>query len=113
MPCGHLYCLDCATFWFNAGQGPQSCSMCRRGFRGEDIIKLWLTSASEGSSQRNTEREAVWSEAGGRGQEVLEACEEALMNVDVPEGDAALANAMLKCAYEAGDFVTRGTLTKS
>ncbi|KAF7793276.1 hypothetical protein EIP86_004387 [Pleurotus ostreatoroseus] len=49
MPCGHLYCLDCATFWFNQNEIPQKCT-CGRMFNGDDIIKLW-TGASDPESQ--------------------------------------------------------------
>lgn len=58
MPCGHLYCMDCATFWFNQGDN-QKC-VCGNGYSGEHIIRLWYSSDPSqpmaGSSTQGHER---------------------------------------------------------
>lgn len=96
MPCGHLYCLSCASYWFYTGDAPQNCTICRKGFRGEDIIKLWLT--TEGSSQNTAEASNNY-ERGDlhvRGEEVAGACAAELMNLDTHGDSAALATALRK-----------------
>ena len=94
MPCGHLYCLACASFWFHQGDVPQACVMCRRAFKGEDIIKLWLTTETRSDITVHAEGEEGTSSAAA--QDVLDACEAAVMNVDISEGDEALAMALSK-----------------
>lgn len=95
MPCGHLYCLACASFWFHQGDAPQPCVICRRTFRGGDIIKLWLTTAD--SSQRSQAPAAPGStQASGAAQEALDACEAAKSHAAAEDGDAALATALSK-----------------
>ena len=97
MPCGHLYCLACATFWFHKGDGSQPCVVCRKMYRGEAIIKLWLPAEGQASQasqvpEASTSSGQVWATA----QEVFDACEAAIANVEAREGDEALAKALLK-----------------
>lgn len=106
MPCGHLYCLSCASFWFNLGDAPQNCSICRKGYRGEDIIKLWLRSDDglhiQGSDNDVTRvaDENLDDPHNARGQQLVDACESALMDLDTRGDDAALATALQKCAFQ-------------
>ncbi|GJE96442.1 hypothetical protein PsYK624_126390 [Phanerochaete sordida] len=109
MPCGHLYCLACATFWFHQGDGPQPCVMCRKTYRGESIIKLWLPAESQSSHaskipDASTGGDQVWATA----QEVFDACEAAIANVGAREGDEALATALSKTEVFAGDMEAMG-----
>ena len=91
MPCGHLYCLDCATFWFNQGERGQKCA-CGRVFNGDDIIRLWTSGECSTASTQTAHghprtREAI---------EVMGMCTQALREID-EEGahaDQALAAAL-------------------
>lgn len=98
MPCGHLYCLECATFVFFQGEEPQACSVCRQKYRGENIIKLYLN--SEGSSQC----QAIAGGASGRGsgafthgQDVVKACDDLLMKLDQGKDVSSLTTALHRC----------------
>ena len=52
LPCGHLYCLDCATFWFNQGDGPQACtSRCPEKYTGDQIIKVKMRARASGRTR--------------------------------------------------------------
>ena len=95
MPCGHLYCLACASFWFHQGDEPQPCVMCRKTYGGESVVRLWLPTESQASQARaapvaSTSSGHVWATA----QEVFDACEVALANVGGKEGDEALTAAL-------------------
>ncbi|EKM55050.1 uncharacterized protein PHACADRAFT_160976 [Phanerochaete carnosa HHB-10118-sp] len=94
MPCGHLYCLACASFWFHQGDAPQPCVICRKNFTGGDIIKLWLTTESQTS--QTPEPAAGDGQISAAAQEVLDACEAAAANVGAKEEDEALAIALSK-----------------
>ncbi|KIP06040.1 hypothetical protein PHLGIDRAFT_477660 [Phlebiopsis gigantea 11061_1 CR5-6] len=101
MPCGHLYCLGCATFIFFQGEEPQACSVCRKKFRGENIIKLFLN--SDGSSQRQTVAGSSVgreSEAFAHDQDLVGACEDLLMKLDKDRDDASLAAALYQCVVD-------------
>ncbi|KAI0086129.1 hypothetical protein BDY19DRAFT_961421 [Irpex rosettiformis] len=47
MPCGHMYCLDCATFWFNSGDNKKC--FCGKVFTGDQIIRLWTSNDDLGA----------------------------------------------------------------
>lgn len=90
MPCGHLYCLDCATFWFNQGDS-QKCA-CGRVFQGEDIIRIWTTN-EEGCASTSSSNQAPSQRLGNQ---ALNACNVALttLGMDVDDGDDAMVTAL-------------------
>ncbi|KAI0700002.1 hypothetical protein BC835DRAFT_1329529 [Cytidiella melzeri] len=99
MPCGHVYCLDCATFWFNQGD-TQKC-ICGRVFKGEDIIRLWYSSENQSTCGSPAERSAREHE--GLRPNLLDACKVALTDIDTnPEGRNA---AILSALQTLQDFV--------
>ncbi|KAI0819066.1 hypothetical protein BC629DRAFT_694642 [Irpex lacteus] len=55
MPCGHMYCEDCATFWFNSGENKKC--FCGKAFKGDQIVRLWTESAEGGSDGAHEEKE--------------------------------------------------------
>ena len=112
MPCGHLYCLNCASFWFHQGDALQQCTICRKGFRGEDIVKLWLPheNSERNSDERGTPMMVEENPDAARGRQLVEACESALMDLDTAADDAALRTALSKCARTSG-LIDRVCLT--
>ncbi|KAI0340071.1 hypothetical protein BDW22DRAFT_1360580 [Trametopsis cervina] len=102
MPCGHLYCLDCATFWFNQGEN-QKC-FCGRTFTGEQIIRLWTSGDSNGAGSSSVGPSPTQDQ---RGRAALEAANAALSEVSgTAEGsDAALLVALDKIHLFVGEAV--------
>ena len=95
MPCGHLYCLACATFWFHQGDGTQPCVICRKTYEGESIIKLWLFTEDQASQARAAPKAFTSSDdVRANAQEVFNACEAALASLGGREGDEILAAAI-------------------
>ena len=109
MPCGHLYCLACASFWFHSDGpdgAPRACTICRRAFRGADIVKLYIDSG-ERDVRHSPDREGAESpmlvelveDADVlRGREVLHACEAALAHLQGGVDNAALSTALSQYA---------------
>ena len=105
MPCGHLYCLDCATFWFNQSDAPQKCT-CGRMFRGDEIIRLYTSPGPSSSTPSSTVSSIGPSrlpvvplqheETDRRGREALAACRAAAAQLEGSDGrhDSALGTAL-------------------
>ncbi|THG99838.1 hypothetical protein EW026_g2596 [Hermanssonia centrifuga] len=91
MPCGHMYCLDCATFWFNQGESPQNCA-CGRAFRGEDVIRLWASSDNK-APRSDTQTDFEYA---SQGRDVLDACNAALAGLEAGGQHADLNSALSK-----------------
>ena len=65
MPCGHMYYLDCATFWFNSGDGKKC--FCGKAFSGEQIIRLWTSDDEQPVETRSTRNREELIDAAGSG----------------------------------------------
>ncbi len=98
MPCGHMYCLDCATFWFNQGESPQNCA-CGRAFRGEDVIRLWASSDNK-APRSDTQTDFEYA---SQGRDVLDACNAALAGLEAGGQHADLNSALSKCVVHLNE----------
>ena len=97
MPCGHIYCMDCATFWFASENDGHKCS-CGRVFSSDDIIRLWVNTEGAGpSSSSQDATRACDRQSGQRELEVLAACNAAVAELEEGRQDAALAAALSRC----------------
>ena len=75
MPCGHLYCLDCATFWFNSGEN-RKC-FCGKSFTGDQVIRLWTSDDGNGHNRSDD------TDADRERKELAAACRADIMDDDI------------------------------
>lgn len=88
--CGHLYCVDCATY--NFASDDATCAICRRPHTLDELIKLYpdYERAKEGPST-STGRLGVEAV----GNDLLEACRTVLQK-DAVLDEAALRPALAR-----------------
>ncbi len=102
MPCGHMYCLDCATFWFNQSDVPQKCP-CGRAFKGDEIIKLWT--GADDSQAPCASTSTPRREGTTQGRAALAACNTALQESEPWGQSKALTDALSQCVYIPSLFI--------
>ena len=108
MPCGHLYCLDCATFWFNQSEVPQKCT-CGRMFKGDEIIKLWTGTSDPQTQAGRTSSSSTLVRRGNvaSGRAAVAACNAALQGPETWGNSNILTNALSQYAYLTAFLNTR------
>ncbi|KAI0929028.1 hypothetical protein AcW2_004849 [Taiwanofungus camphoratus] len=74
--CGHLYCLDCATYNF-ANPGA-TCAICRRPHSMDSLIRLYPTDMNDKKSGASSSKRPCADE----GHRILDSCYNVLEDVD-------------------------------